>query len=280
MIKFTDETMREAQYKSDCIDNQYRDGIRNSTRAAAAVFEAAANAQANSELLSPDDVREILNPKVLHEEAQHAWASTRDCVSPTPEPFQVGKRYWDGRGEIVTLSPSEIHPNYPFIGLPSGYLYMADGRAFSFASLVNLLPGAIDDTPAESAGGMTDERPADIALANELWDAWLTGTCTKSSWICAARRARELLQPQNKHNETYECVIADLTRQVREANSRAERAEAAIERARKTIENDLCGSECDAVSVGYRLEARRIANALGLTITPARELAVTWEGGK
>jgi hypothetical protein len=273
MIKFTDETMREAQYKSDCIDNQYRDGIRNSTRAAAAVFEAAANAQANSELLSPDDVREILNPKVLHEEAQHAWASTRDCVSPTPEPFQVGKRYWDGRGEIVTLSPSEIHPNYPFIGLPSGYLYMADGRAFSFASLVNLLPGAIDDTPAESAGGMTDEE-----IAIRLWGLFAALDVPEDQklrrWTHIARRARELLAP--KPDTDKEALKAALYASER----RAERAEAAIERARVAIEATLRVEGEDDFGKGVNHCALHMASDIGLTITPARELTVTWEGGK
>jgi hypothetical protein len=107
MIKFSDETMREAQYKSDCIDNQYRDGIRNSTRAAAAVFGAAANEQANTQggvvtdhglveaaknLLT--DVRKRYPGEELrcqYMRALDAALSGKNGVSRS-EPFQVGKR--------------------------------------------------------------------------------------------------------------------------------------------------------------------------------------------
>lgn len=71
---------------------------------------------------------------------------------------------------------------------------------------------------------------------------------------------------------TYECVIADLTQQVRDANARAERVVAAIERAIPVIKAKLEGAHPGSTIC----LARDIAEALGLTITPARELTVTW----
>jgi hypothetical protein len=524
MIKFTDETIRDAQYKSDCIDNQYRDGIRNSTRAAAAVFEAAASKQADAELLSPDDVRGILGPKGLPEEGERAQANTRDfapaaprdavargagatgggngvrqsfflahwleetqfdvplslkvtlvappvigaptsvsevvltssdqkfmefvrgiksgtnpelvmtlsradepntrdcvgayvanllgngpapyaekdgvvswtgdasahigmdrddilatfdkaridAISPTPEPFQVGKRYRTracGIARIISVGDRIVaqYEDGAELECKLDGTHAIDGLLGSHRFPRDLLPGAVDDElaesplddkghqrfmagydaglkdgialerrspptpepPAESAGGMTDEY-----FAGLLHDAWASARSEDEGWLAAALCAREKIgrdithwqrraaqaevelalskvgtepseligqiaiagraghvQPQNKHNETYECVIADLTRQVRDANSRAERAEAAIERMSEGVAMRLrmhaeSKSEHDAGTFAYTQYCDRIdelealASLVGLTITPARELTVTWEGGK
>jgi hypothetical protein len=79
-----------------------------------------------------------------------------------------------------------------------------------------------------------------------------------------------------RHDETYECVIADLTRQVRAAKARAERAEAAIEAARRIIEATVLADTVDAYGRGCDEKSRQIAEAMGMTIRPSRELTVTW----
>lgn len=72
------------------------------------------------------------------------------------------------------------------------------------------------------------------------------------------------------------CVIVDLMAQVRAAKIRAERAEAAIERAREAIEKELRNSVPGENVIWFHACASHIAAIMGLTIAPARELTVTW----
>lgn len=61
---------------------------------------------------------------------------------------------------------------------------------------------------------------------------------------------------------------------------RAERAEVAIERARAWTERTLKLQSNTEADRFFNEGLRSLAKPLGLTITPSRELMVTWEGGK
>jgi hypothetical protein len=279
--------------------------------------EKARRKQANSELLSPDDVRRILNPKVLHEEAERAHANTRavreyeemraksldgklhpssdqntrDCVSPTPEPFQVGKRYHSrgyGVAEIISVNDDFIEARYADGRIrklhPEGDVNRLIGNHYH-----DLIPNPID-TPAESAGGMTDEEIGEeIGAAfckiagSRPWKA----ASQPEAYRASVQRARELLLPEGAALAANQCHDGygdeygnHRCREVDAWKARAERAEAAIERARACIEINLQARPSDDFEKGFDVGLRLAADKLSLTITPARELTVTWEGGK
>jgi hypothetical protein len=315
------------------------------------VFEAAASKQADAELLSPDDVREILNPKVLAEEAERAHANTRavreyeemraksldgklhpssdqntrDCVSPTPEPFQVGKRYRTracGIARIISVGERIVaqYEDGAELECKLDGTHAIDGLLGSHRFPRDLLPGAVDDElaesplddkghqrfmagydaglkdgialerrspptpepPAESAGEMTDEY-----FAGLLHDAWASARSEDEGWLAAALCARELLQPEGAALAANQCHDGygdeygnHRCREVDAWKARAERAEAAIERARACIEINLQARPSDDFEKGFDVGLRLAADKLGLTITPARDLTVTWEGVK
>jgi hypothetical protein len=295
MIKFSDETIKAAHTMWFKEGWNIVNGVQADWRAAAAVFEVAANAQVEldkqiaamtswgirSEEIAANtrDCVEAKKPisseAVDHKKAQadrgfggDSQAQNKATVDAIPEPFQVGKRYRSRGGRTARVI--EVTPNTVIARYSDGLqICLAQSGLYAYPELphvLDLLPGSIDAAPAESAT-LTDEQ-----IGTLLWDAWGAEKGEEAGWLAVARCARELLQPQNKHNETYECVIADLTQQVRDANARAERVVAAIERAIPVIKAKLEGAHPGSTIC----LARDIAEAFGLTITPARELTVTW----
>ncbi|HMD53824.1 MAG TPA: hypothetical protein VKJ65_04660 [Phycisphaerae bacterium] len=119
---------------------------------------------------------------------------------------------------------------------------------------------------AQVEGNNTISGMTDGDLANELWNAFGIATNDKEGWLTAAVRARELLQPS---------VNGSLTVQS-EYKIRAERAEAAIERARSCVESGLRMTALNDFQRGFDEALKTICTVAGFTITPARELAVTW----
>jgi hypothetical protein len=105
------------------------------------------------------------------------------------------------------------------------------------------------------------DRMTEADLATKLWDAWACGRDDNDGWRKVARFVRGMGQPLK----------------AREANARAERAEAAVEAARRIIEASLLAETENAYGRGCDEKSRQIAEAMGMTITPARELTVTWE---
>jgi transcriptional regulator with XRE-family HTH domain len=100
------------------------------------------------------------------------------------------------------------------------------------------------------------DRMTEADLATKLWDAWACGRDDNDGWRKVARFVRGMGQP--------------------EANARAERAEAAVEAARRIIEATLLAETANAYGRGCEEKSRQIAEAMGMTIRPSRELTVTW----
>lgn len=300
MIKFSDETIRDAQ----AAFNASPMPLPHCWRVAAAVFEAAANKQADAELPSLDDVRGILDPRVLAEEAESAQANTRDCVEAkkpisseaidakkhqdshgvggesqaqnndgitTPESFVVGKRYRDQRGAIRgPLKAIRGGMLCPWARFESeNCLYDINGKAV-YSAGEDLLPGALPDELAESA-----YKPDDDGLANDLWTTYGGERDDKAGLLAVARLARELLQPCNGMMQVSDDgkTVTPLC----EFRARAERAEAAIERVRAKIENVLRIPSNTDRGDGIDFALKDIAHILGFKITPVRELTVTWD---
>src|ERR1700690_1294760 len=114
-IKFSEETIREAQEQWSHESYIDSDGIPRCWRIATAVFEAAANAQVKEEVdeaifhscghpLSQQQYDRIAN--MLNERYRNSdnGDNTRDCVGETaPEPFVVGKRYRTRGGDVARV---------------------------------------------------------------------------------------------------------------------------------------------------------------------------------
>ena len=251
-IKFSDETIKEGQ-RAFCEAPYKHDGtgIGSDVRARAAVFEAAANAQVNAR----DDVK-------------------------LSSPFQIGKRYRVGVSNHD--APEEYNGTVGRVDMiagPSEVLVSFPDGGSAYYQYSELIPGEIIDSPPEIA---TAVAMTDYALANELWTAYGKAPNEPDGWLAAAQRARELLQ--TKHDETDACLIADLKRdqmlsreEERKAEQRAERAEAAIERARSCVESGLRMTALNDFQRGFDEALKTICTVAGFTITPARELTVTWE---
>lgn len=112
---------------------------------------------------------------------------------------------------------------------------------------------------------------ADEWLADALWAAYGGERDDKAGLLAVARLARELLQPCNGMMQVSDDgkTVTPLC----EFRARAERAEAAIEKLRAVIEITLRKTNEPETA---NLNAANVAHILGLTITPARELTVTW----
>jgi hypothetical protein len=253
MIKFSDATIKAAHTMWFKEGWNIVNGVQADWRAAAAVFEVAANAQVIG----------------------GAPIGPNGPIHAAPEPFQVGKRYRTRGGDIAEICRVNESGDYPVIGTIgvekyswglSGALYVNSLRPHEF----DLIPGSIPDAPAESVVGMTDE-----GLAGVLFDAYAQSANETEGWLAVARRARELLQPCNGMMQASDDgkTVTPLC----EFRARAERAEAAIERARAKIENVLRIPSNTDRGDGIDFALKDIAHILGFKITPVRELTVTWD---
>jgi len=273
-IKFSDETIREATL---AFNEAFQNG--RPIYAAAAVFEAAANEQVAAgkgwQVPSEDEIRrgieEIVAGCARHKRSADSAQNTRDCVSRAPEPFQAGKRYRNHRGDIVgPLTSIQDNGWRKFKG--ENTYYDTNGVAVHLDPLENLLPGAIPNASAESADGITDEELGRAILSPGI------DLLDPDGFAKLGGRARELLQPAPTADDpNWYNNLVSMTKSRNEALERTERAEAAIERARGVIEATL--RKADAPETAS-LNAVNVAHILGLTITPARELTVTWEKDK
>jgi hypothetical protein len=183
--------------------------------------------------------------------------------SPT---FEPGKRYRTVGGDIATIDRRDDDPEVLFclhgtIGRdPHLISSWQENGSYGHAGCnqaFDLVPGAIGETTDHTG-------PTDAQLAEALFDAYATAKSETAGWNAVASRARELLQG------------GDAVAAIR----RAERAEAAVEAARRIIEATLLAETLNAYGRGCDEKSRQIAEAMGMTITPARDLTVTREGGK
>jgi hypothetical protein len=219
MIRFTDETIREA-WKAYCHALGDVDGC---FRAAAAVFEAAANEQ-----VQPINVVFDRGPGP---EAPR-FIDVEDALGRS---ISVGEWHQGDDGKWPLRIDAAQSNTRDCVG---GEEWRCGDHCAAPACGPNCISRPIPDAPAESAGGCETEA---------------------AYW---RRRA-----------ETVE-------RELTVEKHQRERAEAAIERARAEIEALLRAPSEHPRDEGIDEALTYIAGHLGLTITPARELTVTWEGSK
>jgi hypothetical protein len=279
-IKFSDETIKAAQEAFRATEIPLP-----SWRAVATVFEAAANEQVRSR-------HEFeVTPGLEFCVSAHAGGSG-GCSNPatsggaggapgfttftasgggaapnthsrvTAPAFEPGKRYRTAGGDIATINRRDDDPEVLFclhgtIGRdPHLISSWQENGSYGHAGCnqaFDLVPGAIGETTDHTG-------PTDAQLAEALFDAYATAKSETAGWNAVASRARELLQG------------GDAVAAIR----RAERAEAAVEAARRIIEATLLAETLNAFGHGCEEKSRQIAEAMGLTITPSRELTVTW----
>lgn len=226
--------------------------------------------------------------------------------------FEVGKRYLSRKGEawvVIPLSYDYPRVFWASNGLRTTSFY-GDGHYSpgKEESGDDLLPGAIEESPTDGEraadrclGGAAGESPvsltnkeayAEVAsadspdgmgdgeLGRRLWDIQTNVLIFHPNGLRSdianaefGRRARELLYSNGHTTSEQDCVVADLTQQVREMMDRAEAAEARIKAVRLNMERDFNTEKIierpAAWDAGYDTAMRNVALHLGLTIHPA-----------
>lgn len=313
-IKFTDETIREAQKRYFETQTPLGcAGLPDCWRAAASVFEAAANAQAPSKLAIGGQrffLTQWREDKDFDGQRTMKVSLSAMRVHATPVPIDEIK--------LTSTSPE-------FMEVVKG---IKPGQQPELVlSLAVATAGAIDDEPACEGAGNHTHNPTDADIGRALLTSGIDPLDAEAH-AALGRCARELLAPPatagaaaywsrraqcaehsleeakiewNKMRELYEgtsldrydvlaCAehaeaqVGDLERRVDglatelyRANERLERARGFIETMLRPIPEDDHEVGYDiALKSGYSTALKSIARYLGLTIAPARELTVTW----
>lgn len=163
-IKFSDETIHGARavYLASSAKPRDDNGVPNDWRAAAAVFEAAANGQVEGNAPVP----------FSDEAMRKMWGV------PATEPFVMGKRYRTRGGHVAEVTAvCDGYARADYEGLGSIIVDFSGKALPPFNGPYDILPGAIDDELAEGVA-MTDEQLADVlcrfAIKVDPDDGWMT----------------------------------------------------------------------------------------------------------